>query len=82
VTGRRIDANEMARLGLVNQVVARKDLMPVNLDFASTLAKLDGEAVRKIKSRANFNLVRIWENFKPLFVSFENKRRSDRQIEF
>jgi len=34
--------------------------MPVALDLANSLAKLDAEAVSKIKSRANRNLVRIW----------------------
>jgi enoyl-CoA hydratase/carnithine racemase len=62
VTGRRIDASEMDRLGLVNQIVARKDVMPVALDLANSLAKLDADAVCKIKSRANRNLVRIWGN--------------------
>jgi len=60
VTGRRIEAREMARLGLVNQIVDQKDVMPVALDLANSLAKLDAEAVSKIKSRANRNLVRIW----------------------
>jgi enoyl-CoA hydratase/carnithine racemase len=62
VTGRRIGANEMARFGLVNRIVPRSDVMAASLDFAQSLAKLDRQAVSKIKLRANSVLVKIWGN--------------------
>ena len=49
LTGRRIDANEAHRLGLVNQVTARKEWMERALDLAQLVASRAPVAARLAK---------------------------------
>ena len=50
-TGRLIDANEAARLGLVNRVVAAPALMPWALETAETIAANSPSAVQAVKQQ-------------------------------
>jgi len=49
LTGNRIDAAEAYRLGLINYVVSREQLMPKAEELAATIAENGPFAVRKIK---------------------------------
>jgi enoyl-CoA hydratase/carnithine racemase len=49
LTARLIDANESARLGLINRVVAAADLMPWALETAETIAANSPSAVQAVK---------------------------------
>src|SRR5216684_7376746 len=49
LTGNRIDAAEAYRLGLINYVVSREQLMPKAEEVAATIAENGPFAVRKIK---------------------------------
>jgi enoyl-CoA hydratase/carnithine racemase len=49
LTARLIDANEAARLGLINRVVAAPELMPWALETAETIASNSPSAVQAVK---------------------------------
>ncbi len=49
LSGRRIDAAEALSVGLVNQVVSKKDLLPVTHTLAEQIALFDPMVVRGIK---------------------------------
>lgn len=48
LTGRRLDAAEAARLGLVNRVVPHERLLPTALEMASDIARLDPVLVPRL----------------------------------
>jgi len=49
-TGRRVDAGEALRLGLVSRVVSHEELMPAALELAATIAAKPPLAVAKLKA--------------------------------
>ncbi len=56
LTGRRVDADEAAGLGLVNRVVPHGSLLPVATDLARQIAAADREATRQMKATYHRNL--------------------------
>jgi enoyl-CoA hydratase/carnithine racemase len=49
LTGERVSATEALRMGLVNRVVAREELMPTAMKFAERIASISPTAVQNIK---------------------------------
>jgi enoyl-CoA hydratase/carnithine racemase len=49
LTGRQLDAEEAHRMGIVNRVVAERELMPAARDLAATIAGNPVAAVRAVK---------------------------------
>ena len=61
ISGRRVDAAEMLRLGLMNRSVPADEVMSNALEWAGRLAALSPHAINIIKSGANAGLLAIWE---------------------
>ena len=53
MTGRRVDAEEALRLGLVNRLSAAEDVLAVAVEMAAELAALSVEAVVAAKEAVN-----------------------------
>lgn len=60
MTGRRMAAAELSRLGLSTRIVPRDEVVSAALEFARALSARDQRALRTIKARANRRLVEIW----------------------
>ncbi len=60
VSGQRMRANDMEKLGLVNRVLPATDVLRAAQDWADELAGQDQQALSLVKGRANRGLVDIW----------------------
>lgn len=79
LTGRRLDAVDAARLGLVNRVVPHESLLATATELARQIAACDRAATRQVKATArhNFELVHApaIANARDAYLSFVDQLR-------